>query len=193
MPRARMSRFSNWAAARTNLWMLAHEGFDAHGIYLSTEALNLCKLMLESWQVNAHLEEGSMADLPYGTSSFDIVADIFAAYCLDEEHFARCLVEVARVTKHGGYFFSYSPSKSSDAFKDYFPASKIDPSTLDGILRTSSPYSGNRYPFRFISQAECAKMLVERGYKVVSNERVGRTYRNAEEYFEFISIAAQKL
>jgi SAM-dependent methyltransferase len=176
-----------------NLWMLAREGFDAYGIDLSAEALELCKRMLESWHVHAHLEEGSMVDLPYESSSFDVIADVFSAYCLDEAEFSRCLGQVARVTKPGGFFFSYSPSKNSDAFKNHSPALKIDSSTLDGVSRPSSPFSGNRYPFRFISQAEYSEMLLDHGYAVLSNERIGRTYRNGEEYFEFVSIAARKL
>jgi ubiquinone/menaquinone biosynthesis C-methylase UbiE len=117
-----------------NLWMLAREGFDAYGVDLSAEALNLCRLTLERWQVRAHLNEASIVELPYEIASFDIVADIFSAYCVNEKDFSRCLAEVARVTKPGGYFFSYSPSKNSDAFKNHSPASKIDPSTLDGIF-----------------------------------------------------------
>jgi|SRR5882724_9005948 len=175
-----------------NLWMLAREGFDVYGVDLSAEALSFCQLMLERWQVRAHLKEASIVELPYESASFDVVADIFSAYCLDEKEFACCLTEVARVTRPGGYFFSYSPSKNSDAFKNHSPASKIDLSTLEGILRPSSPFSGNRYPFRFISQSEYAKMLIDRGYSVLSNERIGRTYRNGEEYFEFVSITAQK-
>jgi SAM-dependent methyltransferase len=178
--------------AGANLWMLAREGFDAYGIDLSAEALSLCELMLEHWQVRAHLKVASMVLLPYANASFDIVADIFSTYCLDEKDFALCLAEVGRVTRPGGYFFSYSPSKNSDAFKNYLPATKIDGSTLEGILRPSSPFFGNQYPFRFISQTEYAEMLRDRTYNVLSNERIGRTYRNGEEYFEFVSIAAQK-
>jgi ubiquinone/menaquinone biosynthesis C-methylase UbiE len=175
-----------------NLWMLAREGFETHGIDLSAEAIKICKLVLESWHVRASLDVADMVHLPYASSSFDLVADVFSAYCLNEVEFDRCLKEIARVTKPGGYFFSYSPSKNSDAFKNHSPASKIDASTLDGILRPSSPFAGNHYPFRFISSAEYAQMLVERGYQVLSNERIGRTYRNGEEYFEFINIAAKK-
>ncbi len=170
-----------------NLWMLAREGFDAHGIDLSAEALELCRHVLESWNVRADLQQGNMVDLPYCDSTFDVVADVFSAYCLNEEEFCRCLGQVARVTKPGGFFFSYSPSKNSDAFKNHLPASKIDASTLDGISRPSSPYAGNEYPFRFIAQAEYAGMLRDHRYTVLSNERIGR------EYFEFVSIAARKL
>ena len=175
-----------------NLWMVAREGYDAYGLDLSVEALKLCKTMLESWGVSAGLVAGSMVSLPYRKSIFSAVVDVFSAYCLNEMEFSRYLDEVERVTMPGGRFFSYAPSKNSDAFRNYEPAGKIDPSTLDGIVRPTSPFAGNSYPFRFISQDEYAAALHERGFKVISNERIGRTYRGGEEYFEFVSISAQK-
>jgi ubiquinone/menaquinone biosynthesis C-methylase UbiE len=176
-----------------NLWAIAREGFDAYGLDLSDEAIKLCKLMLDSWGVKAELTAGSMSDMPYAAVMFDAVADIFSAYCLNEAGFATCLDEVARVTKPGGYFFSYSPSKNSDAFKEFLPAMKIDASTLDGVFRPTSPFCGNNYPFRFISQDDYASALSKRGFAVTSNERIGRTYRDGAEYFEFVSISARKL
>src|SRR4051812_28520612 len=35
-----------------NLWMIAREGFDAHGLELSGEALELCRTMLARWNVS---------------------------------------------------------------------------------------------------------------------------------------------
>jgi SAM-dependent methyltransferase len=176
-----------------NLWMLAREGFTVHGVDLSFPALQLSRAMLAGWQANAaHLAQASMTCLPYAAGSFDLVVDVFSSYCLTETEFASCLVEVARVLRRGGRFFSYAPSKNSDAFRDHTPAGKIDPSTLDGIQRESAPYFGNLYPFRFVAPEEYAEMLVREGFTVLSNERIGRTYRNGAEYFEFVSIAAEK-
>ncbi len=175
-----------------NLWMIAREGYGAYGLDLSVEALKLCKVMLDSWGVSANLAAGSMVCMPYRKGIFSAVVDVFSAYCLNEKEFSCYLDEVERVTKPGGRFFSYAPSKNSDAFKNYEPARKIDESTLDGIARSTSPYAGNTYPFRFISQGEYADALQAKGFKVVSNERVARSYRNGEEYFEFVSVSAQK-
>lgn len=175
-----------------NLWMVAREGYDAHGLDLSVEALKLCRAMLDSWGVSASLAAGSMVSLPYQQRTFNAVVDVFSAYCLNETEFAHYLDEVQRVMKPGGRFFSYAPSKNSDAFTNYQPARKIDPSTLDGVVRTTSPYAGNAYPFRFISQEEYADALQARDFEVVSNERIARSYRSGEEYFEFVSISARK-
>lgn len=175
-----------------NLWMIAREGYRAYGIDLSTESLKLCKMMLDNWAVAATLTSGDMSELPYPSNMFDAVIDVFSSYCLNEHDFFRCLDEVARVSKPGGRYFSYSPSKNSDAFKNHLPARKIDSSTLSGIYRPTSPFCGQEYPFRFISRDEYEAALRERGFAITSSECIARTYRGGAEYFEFVSIAAQR-
>lgn len=171
-----------------NMWMLAREGLDAHGLDLSEESLKLCQQMLDMYNVKADLQSGDMMDLPYETSSFDVIVDIFSSNCLNEEDHKQFIAEVARVLKPGGLFFSYTPSKASDAFINYAPAQLIDESTLDGVKRTDSPYVGNLYPFRFTTNAEYSAVLDSEGFELISNERIGRTYRKGEEYFEYIVI-----
>jgi len=176
-----------------NLWMIAREGFDAYGLDLSQESLKLCKDMLSMYGVSADLRLGDMTDLPYDSSSFDAIVDVFSSYCLNESEHAKFLGKVAGALKPGGLFFSYTMSKASDAFKDHAPSKLLDPSTLDGIRRPTSPYAGNLYPCRFTTNAEYAAMLTAANFDVISNERVSRTYRNGAEYFEFIVIEARKL
>ena len=191
--RASMKVLELGCGSGANLWMIAREGFQTYGLDLSPEALRLCKIMLESWGEIASLEAGSILNLPYASDMFDAVVDVFSTYCVNEVEFRKCLDEVARVTKAGGLYFSYSPSKNSEAFQTYQPATKLDGSTLNGISRPTSPYYGNSYPFRFISQEEYADLLSSRGFRVISSERIGRTYRDCAEYFEFVSLAAQKV
>jgi ubiquinone/menaquinone biosynthesis C-methylase UbiE len=175
-----------------NLWMVAREGFEAHGTDLSVEGLALCEEMLARWGTSASLAQGDMTSLRYQDHHFDVVLDVFASYCLPESEFAEFLDEAVRVLKPGGRFFCYTPSKNSDAFRSPGPARWIDGSTLDGILRETSPYFPQDYPFRFIRPDELAEMLVDRGLKVLRNERIGRTYGNEAEYFEFVSAHAEK-
>jgi SAM-dependent methyltransferase len=117
---------------------------------------------------------------------------VFSSNCLDETGFARFLDEIGRLLRPGGRFFSYTPSKASDAFKDPGPSKKLDASTLDGIRREDAPFSGNLYPFRFMTGAEYATALESRGLRVTYNETVGRTYRGGDEYFEFVVIVGEK-
>ena len=175
-----------------NLWMIAREGFEAHGIDLSQEGLLLCEQMLRKWGASANVKQGNMTALDYENEFFDVVVDVFSSYCMPEKEFDQFLDEVKRVLKVGGRFFSYHPSKDSKAFSDPEPARRIDASTLDGIRRLTSPFYPQDYPFHFIHPHEFATMLVHRGLKVLRNERIGRTYRDGVEYFEFVSIHAEK-
>lgn len=175
-----------------NLWMIAREGFEAHGIDLSTEGLGLCRQMLDRWQVSASLKLGDMTATGYPDAHFDAVLDVFSANCFDENSFSAFLDEVTRILKPAGRFFSYTPSKNNNSFRDPGPSRWIDSSTLDGIHRSTSPFYGQFYPFRFTEPEEFEAQLVKRGFSVLRNERIGRTYRSRQEYFEFTSIHAQR-
>lgn len=174
-----------------NLCMIAREGFDAYGIDLSPEAINLCAQILENGGTTATLHTGSMTACPYPENYFDVIVDVFSSYCLDEANFGAFLDEVGRLLRRGGRFFSYTPSKASDAFHNPGPSRHIDASTLDGIRRETSPYYGNDYPFRFIAGEEIQAALEARGMRCVNNETVGRTYNGGKEYFEFVVIVAE--
>ena len=175
-----------------NLWMIARDGFDAYGLDLSSESLKLCNEMLTSYGTSANLYDGDMSELPFESSSFHAVVDVFSSYCLDEAGHKRFVSEAARILKTDGLFFSYTPSKASDAFKDFAPSRLLDRSTLDGIRRPTSPFAGNLYPFRFTTTAEYAAVLTEAGLTVLRNETTGRTYNNGTEYFEFVVIEASR-
>jgi SAM-dependent methyltransferase len=174
-----------------NLWMIAREGFETHGIDLSAEGVVLCEKMLAHWGTTATLTEADMTAIPYPDQSFDVVLDVLSSNCLDEASFGRFLGEVKRLLRTGGRFFSYAPSKASDAFRNPGSARFIDASTLDGIWRKSAPYFGNSYPFRFIAPHEYVSALKTHGLSVAYNERVGRSYRDGEEYFEYVVIVGE--
>ena len=190
--RARLRVLEVGCGSGANLWMIAREGFSAYGIDLSANALKLCGAMLKKWQTQAVLKQESMTSIGFDDRSFDVIVDVFAAYCVSETDFACFLDEVTRLLRPGGRFFSYTPSKNNDSFRDTGPSQFIDASTLDGIHRETSPFYGQFYPFRFIEPEEFAALLGQRGFTILRNERIGRTYHNRAEYFEFVSIHAQK-
>ncbi len=109
-----------------NLWMIAREGFEAHGLDLSQDGLALCEEMLRKWGTSASLKQGDMTNIDYENSFFDVLVDVFSSNCMPEKDFDRFLDEVSRVLKRGGRFFSYHPSKSSDVFREPGPALRID-------------------------------------------------------------------
>ncbi len=175
-----------------NLWMIAREGFDAHGLDLSPAAIELGHKMLAHWSTSAKLTVGSMTSLPFEDASFDVVCDVFSSNCLVERDFRVCLSEVRRVLRPNGLYFSYTPSAASDAFEDHAPAKKLDEWTLDGVRRPTSPFAGNHYPFRFTTPERYRSLLVEAGLEVDYLETVGRTYRGREEHFEFVVVTGRK-
>jgi ubiquinone/menaquinone biosynthesis C-methylase UbiE len=175
-----------------NLWMVAREGFDAHGVDISKNGLSLCHQMLESWGVKAALKHGDMTQLDYPDGYFDVVADVFSSYSLIEKDFCSFLREAMRVLKAGGRLFLFTPSQKSDAFIDYEPSTKLDQCTLSGIERVTSAFYPQRYPFRFADERRLLRELAIVGFEITSHERIGRTYRCGEEYFEFLSVHAIK-
>lgn len=178
--------------AGANLWVPAREGFDTHGQDISSEGIELCGQMMKYWGVEAKLFVGSMVEIPFEDNSLDIIVDVFSSYCLNETEFKKFLLEINRVLKPGGKFFSYQPSKNSDAYKNHAPAVKIDDSTLNGIFREGSPYACNNHDCRFIYPDEYKIALEKAGFKVPYIETVSRTYSGMCEYFEFVTVEAQK-
>lgn len=176
----------------SNLWMIAREGFDAYGIDLSPQGIALCESMLTHWGTTATLKAADMTAVPYPDGHFQAIVDVFSSFCLDEMGFAAFLSEASRLLVPGGRFFSYAPSKGSDAFTNPGPSRFIDSSTLDGIWRPDAPYYGNAYPFRFVCKDDYVRALTSRKMQVNAAEAVGRTYRNGEEYFEFVVIDAER-
>ncbi len=85
-----------------NLWMIAREGFDTHGIDLSPEGVALCEKMLAHWGTTATVKAADMTAIPYPDRHFDVVLDVFSAYCLNENGFMRFLDEVVRLLRGGG-------------------------------------------------------------------------------------------
>lgn len=176
----------------SNLWMIAREGFNAYGLDLSSEATMLCEQMLEKYDCSAELTTASMVDMPYENNSMHIIIDVFSSNCLSAELGKAFLREVHRVLKPNGLFFSYFPSKNSHAWSKVSEDDRLDQDTLNGINRPDSPFHGNSYPFRFLLPDEYKARLADAGIKTQYQETTARTYRNGQEYFEFIVIEGIK-
>ncbi len=174
----------------SNLWMIASEGFDSHGVDISPKAIDLGHKMLDYWGVNAELKVSNMMDLSYPSQKFNVVIDVLSSYCLNEADFKICLSEISRVLKKNGRFFSYTPGKKSDAFLNHKHANLIDSSTLPGIIRKDSPFYGNNFPFRFIHPLEYRDLLEECGFRVEYLETVKMSYFNQKEEFEYVVVEA---
>lgn len=175
-----------------NLWMIAREGFDTYGIDLSDESLKLCEQMLEKYNTKAQLSVQDMSSMDFGSNTFDAIVDVFSSYCLNTTNSAKYIKNIWSILKPGGLFFSYFPSKCSDAYQHHQPANLLDSSTINSILRKNSPYYGQTYPFRFIHPEEYKITLLQEGFKIQYLETVNKTYNSMNENFEFVVIEAVK-
>lgn len=188
--RAGISVLEVGCGAGSNLWMLAREGFEAHGVDFSPAAVGLCRETMEKWGVDFLCYVGDMATLQFDNCRFDVVADVFSMTHLPYRLHATAYREAYRVTKPGGRFFSYHPSDRSD----YYLRSGgdlHDRFTVTDIVDQRAPYQGNGI-MCFLPLEECRALLTQAGFVDIAIERIGRTYRDGEEYFEFLSVEAAK-
>ena len=172
-----------------NLWMIAKEGFDAYGCDLSENAIIIGKEVLDKWKVTASLTVCNMIQTPYPDNYFDVALDVGASVCLGKDDYHHFTREVGRILKPSGLFFSYFFSKKSDAFLRSKESDRVDEDTVK-THDEKSPCYGNEYPLRFMSINDVNNMLPDSEFTVKSIEAHGRTYRNREEYFEYLVIEA---
>lgn len=174
-----------------NLWMMAKEGFNTHGMDSSAKGLELARQHLgEKWGVAADLRVGSFTQLPYEDNYFDAVVDVVSLQHINLDDSRLALQEICRVLKPGGAFFSYRLSDHSVMY-EHSGGGRIDAATLDNIADASLPLA-NSGLISFGSPALARLMYQEVGLEVETIERVGRTYSNGA-YVEYLAIQAGKI
>jgi cyclopropane fatty-acyl-phospholipid synthase-like methyltransferase len=94
--------------AGNNLWFLAEEGFKAHGIDLSSSAIENASHYLNRRGVHADLKVGDISSLPWADGSFDYVIDRGALTQVSYEHIEAVLVEVQRVLRDSGMMMCFT-------------------------------------------------------------------------------------
>jgi ubiquinone/menaquinone biosynthesis C-methylase UbiE len=105
-----------------NLWMIADEGFDAFGLDLSKEGVELCRRLLNQKRLKATIVAEDMTATSLESGHFDAIIDVFSSNSLQENSYLDFVSETKRLLKSGGRFFSYTPSQASDAFINYKPS-----------------------------------------------------------------------
>lgn len=181
-----------------NLWAIAREGFSGFGVDISPKAIELCQETLASYGCSAELFVTDMINLPIENEALNAVVDVFSSHCLTREQGKSFLLEINRVLRRGGTFFSYFPSKNSDTWKIEIGSEGnnevfIDPDTLNGLQRPTGPFYGNVHPFRFLNPKQYGSLIENFGFSVSRCETLDRSYYNQTEMFQFIVIEAIKL
>jgi ubiquinone/menaquinone biosynthesis C-methylase UbiE len=93
--------------AGNNIWFLAAEGFKTYGIDMSRTAIDYARQRLHGLGLEAELEVGDIADLPWDDGSFDFVIDRGALTQNSHEHIKKIVEEARRVLKPMGVMLSF--------------------------------------------------------------------------------------
>jgi SAM-dependent methyltransferase len=91
--------------AGNNLWFAAREGFAVSGIDASASAINFAKTRFSREGLSGDLRVGDVCELPFDSSSFDLVIDRACLTYLGNSLATKCFSEIHRVLKRGGLFF----------------------------------------------------------------------------------------
>ena len=107
-PRAEIDVLEIGCGAGNNIWFLAVEGFRAHGLDISSSAINYAKQRMKALGLEADLAVGSIADSPWGADVFDMVIDRGALTQNTHQDVAIAIGEARRVLKVGGVMMSFT-------------------------------------------------------------------------------------
>jgi SAM-dependent methyltransferase len=170
-----------------NLWMLAKEGFDVHGLDASAVALSLAQAHLaKKWNVDAELACGDFTHLPYPDEYFDVVVDIVSLQHLCLKGKALALSEVARVLKGNGAFFSYRLSDRSVMYS-HSASPMVDAATVENIT-APLPLADNG-PTSFLGPSLATMLYSDAGLSIDSIQSFARTYKSGD-FVEYLAIEA---
>jgi len=106
--RSEMSVLEIGCGAGNNIWFLVDSGFSVAGMDISPTAIAITRRRIAELGFDQpDLRVGSVVELPWEASTFDLVIDrgTFSPLLVDEA--AATVREVSRVLKPGGAFFSY--------------------------------------------------------------------------------------
>ena len=90
-----------------NLWFMAREGFNTHGVDRAPTAVQLCQSRLDAecpeWRTRGGaVQQGDLLTLPYDDGVFDAVIDVVAICYSPFAQAQAAYRELARVTRPGG-------------------------------------------------------------------------------------------
>ena len=187
--RRRVKMLELGCGSGANLWMVAHEGFDAYGTDDAPTALKLCRKMLKSWKVSAHLSLADMRTQVFPNAIFDAVLDVISMQHLNLEDHTRAYRIAYGALKRGGRFFSYHLGSASSSFKGAH-SRLIDRYTVERVNNSRVPLSGNG-PICFISAKLMSSMVEKAGFANIAIEKVKRTYVTGK-VIEYLVLEARK-
>ncbi|MDP3645902.1 MAG: class I SAM-dependent methyltransferase [bacterium] len=172
-----------------NLWMLAREGFDAYGVDAAPTAVRLCKQMLRSWKVSAHVSKTDMRALPFPGSSFDAIVDVVSMQHTTLAEHASMYHVLFSILKSKGCFFSYHLGSKSSSFHEA-RSGLLDQYTVKSVNNPKVPLH-SKLSTCFIPESVMKSLLHKVGFVNITIEKVTRTYKTGK-IVEYLVVEAQK-
>ena len=173
-----------------NLWMISQEGFSTYGIDISNQSIKIAKKLFKEKKIKGFFKIGNFVEMPYESDFFDSVCDVFSSCCLDKISGENYIIEVNRILKKSGKFFSYFPSKKSNMF-NHNSRVMHDRDTLIS-LKKKSAYKVD-HALRFMKMPQYCSLLEKNGFSVDYKEELMRTYFTGKDKFYFLIVEAKKL
>ncbi len=165
-----------------NLWMVAKEGFEAHGLDFSREGISLAETLFEEMEVRAQVAFGDMTQMRYPDAYFDCVFEVLSATCLSDEEHSLFLDCVQRVLKPDGWFFTFTLGKGCTDWKG-----------PGNVMRSgSSEVYQYENPLRYTTVDELTADLERRRFTVKRAETMLRTYNQGTVVLEAVVLEAQR-
>ena len=170
----------------SNIWYCAKEGFTVYGIDGSETAINKCRDRLNreipDWSGELHI--GNIHALPLEDQQFDLVIDNECLSCNNFSNTKKSLLEIYRVLKKDGIFFSRT--FSTDTW-GYDTGKKIENNTY---LPSEGPLA-DKGLIRFTDKNDIENLYSKR-FSLIKIELIQRTMMNRKKNISEWIIEARK-
>lgn len=99
-----------------HLFYLSRQGFEVHGLDLSSAGVERCRKELDQRQLAATVQVADMLHIPYPDDFFDWVLSVQVIYHTTAATLRQALQHVHSKLKPGGYFFvTFPPAENASA------------------------------------------------------------------------------
>lgn len=168
-----------------NIWYMSREGFDVYGVDFSESGIEIAKNRLVKENLKANLLISDVSNLNYDDNFFDAVIDCECIYANNFESSKKILLEINRVLKSGGFF--YSRSFAEDMFIGN-PLIKYNDFEYDKIQSGSLAGKG----FTRLIDENGIKKLYGEFFNIVSIDFLKYSNNNQEDIVSEYIIISQK-
>ncbi len=187
-PRSSVNLLEVGFGTGANLWYLAREGFNVHGMEGSeagaAQARRRLDAELPGWDQGDvdRLRVGDMCDpLPWPDNHFDAVIDNDAVTCVDHASACRVYAEMHRVARSGSWLYARTPAAGT------WGAGTGQAHGYNSWRCSEGPFAGTGI-VRFASEADLADLF--KPWKLLQVEQLTRTMENRSRiHTEWIVIA----